>query len=195
MALNRLHRWLAMILLAAPAMIYLSILLAQQQSIATWEMVHKQTGYIALVLTILVFILNPVLASFPKFPIAAKVNRYRREIGVAAFGYVCIHFLAVVKFKLFERLYFDWIDFSFQLAGFIAFLIFLLLALTSNNYSVRKLGGKRWKQLHRMGYIAEGCIFIHLFLQGGSVALIALVAFTPLFVLQYVRRKKRLLRR
>lgn len=194
MALNRLHRWLVMILLSAPAMIYLSILLAQQ-SIAIWEMVHKHTGYIALVLTILVFILNPLLASFPKFPFAAKVNRYRREIGVAAFGYVSIHFLAVVKFKLFERLNFDWIDFLFQLAGFIAFFIFLLLALTSNNYSVRKLGGKRWKQLHRMGYIAEGCIFLHLFLQGGTVALIALVAFTPLFVLQYMRMRKRMQRR
>ena len=121
-------------------------------------------GIIALTLTIIVFILNPLLASYPKFPLAAKMNHYRRNIGVAAFGYASIHFLAVVKFKTYEFGQFPWIALLIHpvlVAGFIALIIYFLLSITSNNYSVRKLGGKRWKKLHRKGYIAEWCIFLH----------------------------------
>lgn len=198
MTINRLQRWAVILVLMIPAVIYLLIAgLEKQNPMETWEMVHQQTGYIGLALTILVFILNPLLSRFPKFPLAGKINHYRRNIGVAAFIYVAIHFLAVVKFKTYEFGSFPWIALLIHpvlLPAVIAFIIFFLLTITSNNYSVRKLGGQRWKKLHRKGYIAEGCIFIHLILQFGIVAVIGLLSFMPLFVLQWMRRKKRLQR-
>ncbi|MDJ0940619.1 MAG: hypothetical protein QNJ00_12740, partial [Woeseiaceae bacterium] len=44
--------------------------------------------------------------------------------------------------------------------GWIAGLIFLLLALTSNDLSVRKLG-KRWKRLHTAVYAAAILTLLH----------------------------------
>jgi len=55
--------------------------------------------HVALALTILVFLLNPLLANIPKFLFAKWINRYRRDIGVAAFLYVCIHFLKISKVR------------------------------------------------------------------------------------------------
>jgi sulfoxide reductase heme-binding subunit YedZ len=37
----------------------------------------------------------------------------------------------------------------------------VLLALTSNNWAVRKLGGKRWKLLHRLAYLAAIVLIYH----------------------------------
>ena len=39
-------------------------------------------------------------------------------------------------------------------------MIFLALAITSNNGSVRKLG-KKWKSLHRLVYVAAALVFAH----------------------------------
>jgi len=46
------------------------------------------------------------------------------------------------------------------LTGWIALLIFLALAVTSNNTSVRRLG-KSWKALHRLVYAAAILTFLH----------------------------------
>ena len=45
--------------------------------------------------------------------------------------------------------------------GVCAFLILFLLALTSNNWSVKKLGYQKWKRLHSLIYVGEVGVFIH----------------------------------
>ena len=47
-----------------------------------------------------------------------------------------------------------------MLAGWVAVLIFVPLALTSNGWSLARLGG-RWKSLHRLVYIAAVLTFVH----------------------------------
>jgi sulfoxide reductase heme-binding subunit YedZ len=44
--------------------------------------------------------------------------------------------------------------------GWIALVIFLALAITSNKASTRKLG-RRWKSLHRLVYLAAVLTFVH----------------------------------
>jgi sulfoxide reductase heme-binding subunit YedZ len=46
------------------------------------------------------------------------------------------------------------------LTGWIALVIFLVLAITSNDKSVRVLR-KNWQRLHRTVYIATGLVFAH----------------------------------
>ena len=46
------------------------------------------------------------------------------------------------------------------LAGAIAYFFILLMALTSNNFSVRKLGAKKWKRLHKVGSYYVWAIFV-----------------------------------
>jgi sulfoxide reductase heme-binding subunit YedZ len=45
--------------------------------------------------------------------------------------------------------------------GMAAWLLLLPLAVTSTNWSIRKLGGKRWNRLHKLIYVAAVCGIIH----------------------------------
>jgi sulfoxide reductase heme-binding subunit YedZ len=45
----------------------------------------------------------------------------------------------------------------------LAFVVMLPLAVTSNNASVRWLGGKRWQQLHRMVYLLPVLAVLHFY--------------------------------
>ncbi len=87
----------------------------------------------------------------------------RRTLGLYAFMYVCVHFLlfvgldyqfdpALIGDALFEKRY--------ALAGLAAFLLLIPLALTSNQWSMRQLK-KRWKQLHRLVYLAGVLAVVH----------------------------------
>ena len=47
------------------------------------------------------------------------------------------------------------------MAGMAAWLLLVPLAATSTNWSIRKLGGKRWQALHRLAYVSAICGVIH----------------------------------
>src|ERR1700719_3255613 len=48
-----------------------------------------------------------------------------------------------------------------RLPGLTGLSILVVLASTSNNWSVRKLGGRRWKLLHRLAYVAAIVLIYH----------------------------------
>jgi len=80
--------------------------------------------------------------------------RYRRALGLLAFWYVTMHFLAYMILD--KRLAFDVIVEDifkrwFITIGMAAFVALIPLALTSNRWSIRKLGPK-WIKLHRLIY-------------------------------------------
>jgi methionine sulfoxide reductase heme-binding subunit len=105
--------------------------------------------------------LTPLRVFFPRSAIVNALNRHRRWIGVSACIYGLLHFSCHV---LYEG---DWDDllqsFSkpFIWFGSAGLTILVLLALTSNNWAVRKLGGKRWKLLHRLAYVAAIVLLYH----------------------------------
>lgn len=82
--------------------------------------------------------------------------RFRRMLGLFAFFYVCLHFLS---WSWIDKL-FDWNEIvkdvvkrPFITLGFACFLMLIPLAGTSTNAMVRRLGGKRWRALHRLVYV------------------------------------------
>ncbi|KGF68695.1 sulfite oxidase [Hoeflea sp. BAL378] len=80
--------------------------------------------------------------------------RYRRALGLLAFWYVVLHFSA--NMILDKRLAFDVIveDITkrwFITIGMAALVMLIPLALTSNAWSIRRLGS-RWTLLHRLIY-------------------------------------------
>jgi methionine sulfoxide reductase heme-binding subunit len=105
--------------------------------------------------------LTPLRVLFPRSGLVNALNRHRRYIGVSACIYGLIHFSCHVLYQG------DWDDllqsFSkpFVWFGLLGLSILVLLALTSNNWSVRKLGGKRWKLLHRLSYVAAIALIYH----------------------------------
>jgi len=45
--------------------------------------------------------------------------------------------------------------------GLAAWLLLVPLAMTSTNWAIRKLGGKRWNRLHKLVYAAAVCGVVH----------------------------------
>ncbi len=74
--------------------------------------------------------------------------RYRRQLGL---GFATAHTFHLVALILFlSNLEGYSVDASVAVAGF-GYVVTALLALTSNDYSVRRLGTAKWKQLHTVG--------------------------------------------
>jgi sulfoxide reductase heme-binding subunit YedZ len=90
--------------------------------------------------------------------------RVRRLIGLFAFFYGVLHFTTYIwldKFFDFRDMVKDVMKRPFITMGFLAFSLMLPLALTSTNWAVRRLGGRRWQWLHRLIYPSAIAAVIH----------------------------------
>ncbi|MGB7189119.1 MAG: protein-methionine-sulfoxide reductase heme-binding subunit MsrQ [Acidobacteriaceae bacterium] len=112
------------------------------------------TGHGTLRLLVITLAISPVRKLIPKL---GWIIRFRRMIGLYAFFYGCLHLMTY----LWLYAGFSWAaivdDISlrrFIVAGVAAWLLMVPLALTSTAWSIRKLGGKNWKRLHWLVYLA-----------------------------------------
>lgn len=94
----------------------------------------------------------------------AWLIRLRRMLGLAVFGYAALHLTSYLWFDQF----FDWNEIARDIAkrpfialGFATFLLLLPLALTSNQFALRRLGGRRWQSLHRTVYAIAIFAVVH----------------------------------
>ncbi|MDV7213021.1 protein-methionine-sulfoxide reductase heme-binding subunit MsrQ [Azotobacter beijerinckii] len=88
----------------------------------------------------------------------------RRQLGLWCFAYACLHlsvYLLVVLGLDFTLLGDELRKRPYILVGALAWCSLLPLALTSNRFSMRRLG-RRWKQLHRLAYAALGLGLLHM---------------------------------
>jgi sulfoxide reductase heme-binding subunit YedZ len=118
-------------------------------------------------------------------PIWLKKNR--RYLGVAAFGYALLHTIFYILDKASVDTMINELPRLYIWTGWIAFLIFVPLAITSTDYFVRRMG-RHWKTLQRTTYAAAVLTLIHwAALHNWSGTLPALVHFGPLIALESYR--------
>ena len=92
--------------------------------------------------------------------------RLRRMLGLYSFFYATVHFLSFIGFDhAFEvgEIARDVIKGPFVTAGFAAFCLLIPLAVTSNAAAIRRLGGRRWQELHRAVYAIALIATVHYF--------------------------------
>jgi sulfoxide reductase heme-binding subunit YedZ len=90
--------------------------------------------------------------------------RYRRMFGLFAFFYAVLHFLTYIWLDKFFDMHEVWADVSkrrFITVGFTGFVLLIPLALTSTAGWIRRLGGNRWRALHRLIYVSAIAGVIH----------------------------------
>jgi sulfoxide reductase heme-binding subunit YedZ len=90
--------------------------------------------------------------------------KFRRMFGLFAFFYGCVHFtiyLWLDKFFNVHEILADVAKRKYITVGFTAFVLLIPLALTSTAGWIRRLGGKRWRALHRLIYAAAIAGVIH----------------------------------
>ncbi len=82
--------------------------------------------------------------------------RFRRAIGVTAFFVVLAHLLvwAVLDVQSLSRVWADILKRPYVTIGMAAFVLLIPLAVTSNNWSVRRMGGALWRRVHLLTYPA-----------------------------------------
>lgn len=149
-AVRRVPVWLIYMVGLLPAPWFLYLGLTGGLGVEPIKALEHELGLFALQLLIAGLCVTP-LRRF------AGVNliRFRRAIGVLAFTYVALHLLVwlVLDVQTPARIWADIVKRPYITIGMIGFLLMLPLALTSNNLSVRRLGSK-WRQLHKLTYIA-----------------------------------------
>lgn len=110
---------------------------------------ERELGITALQVVIIGLAVTPLRRQF-------KINlmKHRRAIGVSAFFIVTTHLLVwlLLDLQSLERIWADILKRPYITIGMIGFVLMLPLGLTSNNWSVRKLG-PMWRSLHKLTYL------------------------------------------
>ena len=113
------------------------------------------------------FALQVFIASLAITPLrewtGVNLIRFRRAIGLLTFFYVALHLLVwlVLDVQILSQIWADIVKRPYITVGMAAFVLMIPPAVTSNNLSIRKLGPKRWKQLHKLSYIAAVLAALH----------------------------------
>jgi len=126
--------------------------------------------------------------------------RYRRALGLLAFYYVAMHFLAYFLLDQVLNIPAIIADISrrpFITIGMAGLVMLIPLALTSNSWSIRRLGS-RWNQLHKLAYVIAAAGALHFAMsvkvvgleQMTYLALVALLLGWRLVRKPYLKRKR-----
>ena len=90
--------------------------------------------------------------------------RFRRMAGLFAFFYAVLHLTSYVWIDQ----HFDWtaiwsdiVKRTYITVGMAALLLLIPLAVTSPKAMVKRLGGRRWRKLHRLVYPAAILVVVH----------------------------------
>ncbi|WP_170576299.1 protein-methionine-sulfoxide reductase heme-binding subunit MsrQ [Ruegeria atlantica] len=148
--LRRLPVWVVYVLgmLPAPWLFYQG--LTGSLGVDPIEALEHQYGELALQLLIAVLAISPLRRFF-----GLNLLKFRRALGVLTFTYVALHLLVwlVLDVQVPSQIWADIVKRPYITVGMAAFALMLPLAVTSNNFSVRKLG-PRWRSLQRLVFPA-----------------------------------------
>lgn len=148
------------------------------------ELLHPSGEWSARLL-IVALALTPLSMLLPQSRVVRWLLARRRAIGVAAFGYAVLHavFYIVAMGSLADIL--AELGATGIWTGWLALLLFVPLALTSNDASMRLMRAG-WKRLQRLAYPAAVLTLVHwITIHDGLIA--ALAYFVPLGLLQLYR--------
>lgn len=173
-------------LLAVPGIGMLSALVSSTDPRIYHELLHP-TGEFSARFLIIAMLASPLALVFRGWRGPRWLKKNRRYFGVAAFAYALLHTVFYLIDKGATAGVISDLPKLYIWTGWIAFLIFVPLALTSMDYWVRMMG-RHWKTLQRTTYAAAVLTLVHwaaLHDWGGTGP--ALVHFGPLAALEAYR--------
>ena len=115
------------------------------------NVLERAYGEVALILMVVGLAVTPLRGW-----VGINLLKFRRAIGVTAFFFVLAHFLvfAILDVQSLERVWTEIVKRPYVTVGMLSFVLLIPLAVTSNNWSLRRLGGAAWRQLHKLTYPA-----------------------------------------
>jgi methionine sulfoxide reductase heme-binding subunit len=146
-----------------PACWLVFALLTNQLGANPIEAVTRESGLWALKFLVLTLAITPLrwLTGW------SMLGSIRRMLGLYVFFYALIHMLLYLWLDQFfdvNEIIKDIIKRPFITIGFFTFTSLIPLVITSNNAMVKKLGGARWKQLHKLTYFIAAASCVHFYM-------------------------------
>lgn len=115
------------------------------------EFVTRATGVLTLVFLIITLLVTPLRKLYGW----NWLLKQRRLLGLYAFFYGVVHLLTYLAYDRdwqLQTVIGDVYKRPFVAIGMFSFALMVPLAVTSTNAMIKKLGGPRWAQLHRLTY-------------------------------------------
>lgn len=148
------------------------------------DMLHP-TGEWSARFMIAAMVLSPLLSLFGPRPYLSWLIQRRRALGVAAFGYASLHLIFyIIDMGNLDDMIAEFLALGIW-TGWAAMLLFVPLAVTSNNASMRALKAG-WKPLQRLVYPTAVLVLVHWIFIHNNLGP-ALLHFIPLVLLVAAR--------
>jgi len=149
-----------------------------------FDLVHP-SGEFSVRFMIIAMAVSPLRELFGPRKWITWLLKRRRAMGVAAFGYGLLHLaFYLIDMEFWDQIVKDAMIFSIW-TGYIAFAIFVIMALTSNDAAMRVLRAN-WKRLQRFVYVAAVLVVLHWIYVDGEIRG-AFIHFVPLAALEIAR--------
>jgi len=145
-------------------------------ALLVWDQAHNRLGanpqnFLILttgMMTLIFLMLTMAVTPLRKITGLNWLIQFRRMLGLCAFFYGCLHFLCFFsldrEFSISSTLS-EMVKRKYLIVGCTALLVMVPLAVTSTNGMIRRLGGKRWRALHRLAYVAAIAGVVHYYMQ------------------------------
>ncbi|MBU1197226.1 ferric reductase-like transmembrane domain-containing protein [Candidatus Micrarchaeota archaeon] len=147
----------------ALVLLILAFVSADQRGFDAVELASN-LGFLAFAYISFALLVTPLRKVRPTFSLNPTFAKARRAAGVSAFVIAALHYLILFGFffngNLDAIFGFNANNGNALVPAYGALLILFLLALTSTDYAVRKLG-KKWFRLHKLAYLAYPFIAFH----------------------------------
>ncbi|MDF1873789.1 ferric reductase-like transmembrane domain-containing protein [Vannielia sp.] len=173
-------------LLTTPAAFWTYQALTSDNARIFHRLVHP-TGELSARILIITMMITPLVLLFRSAAFPRWLKKNRRYFGVAAFGYAALHTIFYLVDKGSTATVLSELSRFYIWTGWLAFVVFIPLALTSMNY-FQRIMGRWWKWLQRWTYAAAVLTLLHwAALHNWRSPAAAIVHFTPLALLEAYR--------
>ncbi|PIS11851.1 MAG: hypothetical protein COT73_01715 [Bdellovibrio sp. CG10_big_fil_rev_8_21_14_0_10_47_8] len=152
------------ILLLVPAGYWVYLIGSGSIGVDPAKTLNHKTGEIALYYILFNLLLGILISFSFRFPVFLRfLLMQRRFVGVLSFVFLIFHIFLYLTMEGFEtKAWTQLVTKTYLIFGLGAWIILFALAVTSNDFSVRRLGVKRWKRFHRLVYIASALFTAHI---------------------------------
>lgn len=162
----KVQNWIFKLSLTIPFFYWLYLMFLTDLGGDPAKKLNHKTGEMAFYFLVANLVIGVLIALKVKMPNPLRfLYLNRRFLGIITFFYLVMHlsfYLAMegFEFKAIEQMYTK----LYLIFATAAWVLFLILTLTSNDLSVKKLTLKKWKMLHKVVYVGFALVAAHVLL-------------------------------
>lgn len=157
--IRRIPVWPVYVLGFVPALAYFYLGVADQLGADPLNTLERALGLWALRFLVAGLAITPLRQT-----VGLNLLRFRRAVGLMAFYYAALHLTTYVVLDQgfdWAAIWADILKRPYITIGMASFVLLVPLAATSNNASIRRLGGEAWRRLHKLVYLAAAGAAAH----------------------------------